>query len=110
MYMLFTKHYFVGFMVSEIPRVSVFGYFPLYYRSMICHSMPIIYITNFNFTIHRPLEISTDSVAGSLCKIYCGGESDVRFEYRWRDIDNNFDVLSLSPLNDTLGARTYALQ
>ena len=25
----FIKHFFVGFMVSEIPRVSVFGYFPL---------------------------------------------------------------------------------
>ena len=30
MNILFIKHFFVGFMVSEIPRVSVFGYFPLY--------------------------------------------------------------------------------
>ena len=30
MNILFIKHLFVGFMVSEIPRVSVFGYFPLY--------------------------------------------------------------------------------
>ena len=29
MNMLFIKHIFVVFMVSEIPRVSVFGYFPL---------------------------------------------------------------------------------
>ena len=29
MNMLFIKHFFVVFMVSEIPRVSVFGYFPL---------------------------------------------------------------------------------
>ena len=29
MNILFIKHFFVGFMVSEIPRVSVFGYFPL---------------------------------------------------------------------------------
>ena len=29
MNMLFIKHFFVGFMVSELPRVSVFGYFPL---------------------------------------------------------------------------------
>ena len=29
MNILFNKHFFVGFMVSEIPRVSVFGYFPL---------------------------------------------------------------------------------
>ena len=28
MNMLFDTHFFVGFMVSEIPRVSVFGYFP----------------------------------------------------------------------------------
>ena len=28
MNMLFIKHFVVGFMVSEIPRVSVFGYFP----------------------------------------------------------------------------------
>ena len=29
MNILLIKHFFVGFMVSEIPRVSVFGYFPL---------------------------------------------------------------------------------
>ena len=29
MNMVFIKHTFVGFMVYEIPRVSVFGYFPL---------------------------------------------------------------------------------
>ena len=28
--MLFIKHYFVEFIVSEIPRVSVFGYFLIY--------------------------------------------------------------------------------
>ena len=30
MNILFIKHFFVGFMVSEILRVSVFGYFPLH--------------------------------------------------------------------------------
>ena len=30
MNILLIKHFFVGFMVSEIPRVSVFGYFPLH--------------------------------------------------------------------------------
>ena len=34
MKMLLITHFFVGFMVSEIPRVSVFGYFPLY---VICY-------------------------------------------------------------------------
>ena len=29
MNILFIKHFCVGFMVSEIPRVSVFGYLPL---------------------------------------------------------------------------------
>ena len=29
MNVLFINIFFVGFMVSEIPRVSVFGYFPL---------------------------------------------------------------------------------
>ena len=29
MNILFVKHFFVGFMVFEIPRVSVFGYFTL---------------------------------------------------------------------------------
>ena len=29
MNILFNNIFFVGFMVSEIPRVSVFGYFPL---------------------------------------------------------------------------------
>ena len=30
MNILFINIFSVGFMVSEIPRVSVFGYFPLY--------------------------------------------------------------------------------
>ena len=30
MNILFIKHIFVGFMVSEIPGISVFGYFPLH--------------------------------------------------------------------------------
>ena len=30
MNMLFITYFFVGFNVSEIPKVSVFGYFPLY--------------------------------------------------------------------------------
>ena len=29
MIILFIKHFFAGCMFSEIPRVSVFGYFPL---------------------------------------------------------------------------------
>ena len=29
MNILFIKHFVVVFMISEIPRVSVFGYFPL---------------------------------------------------------------------------------
>ena len=38
MNILFIKHFFVGFMVSEIPSVSVralsvFGYFPLFYET-----------------------------------------------------------------------------
>ena len=30
MNILFIKHFFVGFMVSEIPTVSVVGYFPVH--------------------------------------------------------------------------------
>ena len=30
MNILFITHFFEGFMVSEIPKVSVFDYFPLY--------------------------------------------------------------------------------
>ena len=37
MNILFIKHFFVGFMVSEIPRVSVFGYFPLPLRFIEAH-------------------------------------------------------------------------
>ena len=39
---IFIKHFFVLFMVSEIPKVSVFGYFPLY----------IFYNTNFVFSVN----------------------------------------------------------
>ena len=38
MNMLSIKHFIVGFMVSEIPRVSIFGYFPQH----------ILDILNFN--------------------------------------------------------------
>ena len=46
MNILFITIFVVGFMVFEIPRVSVFGYFPLYiyiyiYRYIGC---PVIYI------------------------------------------------------------------
>ena len=36
MNILFIKHLLVGFVVSEIPRMSVFGYFPLI-QIMIIH-------------------------------------------------------------------------
>ena len=29
MNIVFIKHFFVGFVISEIPRVSVLGYFPI---------------------------------------------------------------------------------
>ena len=46
MNILFNKHFFVGFMVSEIPRVSVFGYFPLYIGALdnICYGGGAIYL------------------------------------------------------------------
>ena len=44
MNILFIKHFFVGFMVSEIPRVSVFGYFPL-------HDIIYNYIMSYNTII-----------------------------------------------------------
>ena len=34
MNILFINNFFVGFMDYEIPRVSVFGYFPLYTKYM----------------------------------------------------------------------------
>ena len=39
MNILFIKHLYVGFMVSEIPRVSVFGYFPLIFIHTILSRM-----------------------------------------------------------------------
>ena len=46
MNILFIKHFFEGFMVSEIPRVSVFGHCPY------SVSFSYIYITNGIFFIH----------------------------------------------------------
>ena len=37
MNILFIKHFCVGFMVSDIPRVSVFGYFQPYIYILIIH-------------------------------------------------------------------------
>ena len=44
MNILFIKHFFVGFMVYEIPRVSVFGYFPLDYVIIILHRYVYMFI------------------------------------------------------------------
>ena len=35
MNLLFTNIFFVGFIVSEIPRVSTFGYFPLWQKILL---------------------------------------------------------------------------
>ena len=42
MNMLFIKHFFVGFMVSEIPRVSDFGYCP--YSVTLTYILRILYV------------------------------------------------------------------
>ena len=52
MNILFTKHFFVEFMVSEIPRVSVFGYFPLHSLYTVQCTMYIIYIYLSYYMIH----------------------------------------------------------
>ena len=39
MNILFSKILCVGFMVSEIPRVSVIGYFPLYIIHIYCFEL-----------------------------------------------------------------------
>ena len=44
MNVLFIKHFFVGFMVSEIPRMSVFGHCP--YSVNFPHLRTIIVIFN----------------------------------------------------------------
>ena len=45
MNILFIKHFFVGFMVYEIPRVSVFDYFPLHaVYGDICYNCYVITI------------------------------------------------------------------
>ena len=46
MNILFIKYFFVGFMVSDIQRVSVFGYFPL--TVIFCH-------LNNIYTHHRKI-------------------------------------------------------
>ena len=43
MNILFIKHFFVGFMVSEILIVSVFGYFPLF--TLLVYAIPIYWIS-----------------------------------------------------------------
>ena len=47
MNILFIKYFCVGFMVSEIPRVSIFGYFSLHIYSYI-----YIYIYTTNTRIY----------------------------------------------------------
>ena len=50
MNILFIKPFFVGFIVSEIPRVSVFGYFPLYYI-FAYQSLSFLYIYIYIYNI-----------------------------------------------------------
>ena len=48
MNILYNKHFFVGFMVSEIPRVSVFDYFLLrnwYYSTYIGYYLLLLLTT-----------------------------------------------------------------
>ena len=47
MNILFIKHFFVGCMVSEISRVSVFGYFPLHIVNYSIYIYIYIYIYIF---------------------------------------------------------------
>ena len=53
MNILLIKNVFVGFMVSEIPRVSVIGYFPLHVLYLIPDLLKIklIILINFEFTL-----------------------------------------------------------
>ena len=55
MNILFIKHFFVGFMVSEIPRVSVFGYFPLHVLIFVKNLILSLYLKNvcIDISIYR---------------------------------------------------------
>ena len=44
MNILFIKYFFVGFMVSKIPRVSVFSYFPLHIQIYVLYYSYNLYI------------------------------------------------------------------
>ena len=48
MNILLIKHFFVGFIVSEIPRVSVFGYFPLL---IYIHTFRYTYMTSYVYSV-----------------------------------------------------------
>ena len=50
MNILFITIFFIGFMVSEIPRVSVFGYFPLLYN--IIYFIYIFYIYSLYYYLY----------------------------------------------------------
>ena len=50
MNILLIKHFVVGFIVSEIPRVSVFGYFPLHIKlNKYIFEFKKMYITNLEY-------------------------------------------------------------
>ena len=49
MNILFIKHFFVGFMVSEIPRVSVFGQCPYSVTFPNKNTFPIKYYRKITF-------------------------------------------------------------
>ena len=57
MNILFVNHFFVGFMVSEIPRVSVFGYLPLqnfnlyYFRLIFKLNILFLVFFKYNFKV-----------------------------------------------------------
>ena len=71
MNILFIKHFFVGFMVSEIPRVSVFGHCP--YSVTFPYVIKVIIFKNFWGNAIRTCCFTIDKVIiySSLISISC---------------------------------------
>ena len=62
MNILLIKHFFVEFMVSEIPRVSVFGHYPYFVTFPYLFSLSLIFnfeclLTNHNFYLYYLLSL-----------------------------------------------------
>ena len=69
MNILFIKQFFLGFIVSEISRVSVFGYFPLYHLPMLSPFVVKVYLLGYFQLLPKILRMKYRIISNEFVKL-----------------------------------------